>query len=307
MTSGGPVAARLPDGRRLHLQHGPIDLIIEAETVDRGDGRGRDVAFAAAWTRFRSILTELVAELPRLRRPTGSLDGRFRSPVARRMFLATRPHANTAFITPMAAVAGSVADEILEVMTGSGPLRRAYVNNGGDIALHFGTPEANYRARIAGLGGECHGDVRIDRASGIGGLATSGTGGRSLSLGIADSVTVLGPSAAAADAAATLIANAVDLSGDHPAIDRCPATDLDPDSDLGRQRVVTACRRLEPADVDRALTGGETAARHMVTTGLVRGAALFLQGRSRIVDSGAVLARPEPGRAPGFAAVKGGA
>ena len=28
--SGGAQAAMLPDGRRLHLQHGPIDLIIEA-------------------------------------------------------------------------------------------------------------------------------------------------------------------------------------------------------------------------------------------------------------------------------------
>ena len=50
------------------------------------------------------------------------------------------------------------------------------------------------------------------------GIATSGWRGRSFSLGIADAVTVLAATAAEADAAATVIANAVDLPG-HPAID----------------------------------------------------------------------------------------
>ena len=64
------------------------------------------------------------------------------------------------------------------------------------------------------------------------GVATSGWRGRSFSLGIADAVTVLAATAAAADAAATIIANAVDLPG-HPAIARRPASELEDDSDLG--------------------------------------------------------------------------
>ena len=68
------------------------------------------------------------------------------------------------------------------------------------------------------------------------GIATSGRHGRSFSLGIADAVTVLARTAAQADAAATIIANAVDLPG-HPAILRCPAHDLQPDSDLGARLV----------------------------------------------------------------------
>jgi hypothetical protein len=44
-------ARLLPDGRRLHLQHGPIDLIIGAEGA-------REVAFAAARVRFETLLKE---------------------------------------------------------------------------------------------------------------------------------------------------------------------------------------------------------------------------------------------------------
>ncbi|WP_204349766.1 hypothetical protein, partial [Klebsiella pneumoniae] len=79
---------------------------------------------------------------------------------------------------------------------------------------------------------------------GIGGIATSGAQGRSFSLGIADSVTVLARDAASADAAATLIANAVDL--DHPAIRRRPARNLDPDSDLGDRLVTVGVGDLTP-------------------------------------------------------------
>ena len=52
---------------------------------------------------------------------------------------AIRPHLyryeSGDFITPMVAVAGSVADYILDAMGGG--LDRAIVNNGGDIALHL--------------------------------------------------------------------------------------------------------------------------------------------------------------------------
>ncbi|HOO40207.1 MAG TPA: hypothetical protein PK653_02085 [Syntrophales bacterium] len=54
---------RLPDGR-WHFQRGPIDLVIGAD----GDARAVEAAHEAAWNRFESVLAELVAELPALRR-----------------------------------------------------------------------------------------------------------------------------------------------------------------------------------------------------------------------------------------------
>ncbi len=101
----GPQVAFLPDGRRLHLHHGPIDLIVDAE------GPGRAAALRAAVARFDTILQELVDELPELRRPLRARH-RFRGAVARAMADAVRPHGGV-FVTPMAAVAGAVADEVL--------------------------------------------------------------------------------------------------------------------------------------------------------------------------------------------------
>ena len=83
----GPVAARTADGSRLHLQHGPIDLIIEAW----GDAADVAEAYRQAWDRFQPLLDELVAELPTLRRPLDDARPRPASPVGRRMAAAVRP------------------------------------------------------------------------------------------------------------------------------------------------------------------------------------------------------------------------
>lgn len=275
----GPVAAILGDGR-LHLRHGPIDLIIGADAGCDGD---RLRAFRAAANRFDTVLDELVGELPMLRSAMTPASPMPSGAIARRMDRAVRPFAGQHFITRMAAVAGAVADEVLAAMTASAPLSRAHVNNGGDIALHL-PAGATYSAAIAGLDGVELGRIAIDDTAGIGGIATSGRGGRSLTLGIADSVTVLAQNAAEADAAATLIANAVDLPG-HAMIAREPAHDIDPDSDLGARPVVTDVGPLTPGDIDAALGAGAACAQSMLDAGLVAGAALFLRGQQRIVGA----------------------
>jgi len=267
----GPQAAILPDGARLHLHHGPIDLVIGA------DGE-RDRAFRAATLRFATVLDELVAELPLLRQPVTPEAPLPQGAIARRMDAAVRPHC-AQFVTRMAAVAGAVAETVLEAMVSDARLSRAWVNNGGDIALHL-SPGTEVTIGIAGLDKTPLGGVRLRASDRVGGIATSGMGGRSQTLGIADSVTVLARTAASADAAATLIANAVDLPG-HPAISRCPATDLRPDSDLGNLPVTTGRGPLTRAEIDRALAAGHVVASAMLRAGLIDGAALFLAGRHR--------------------------
>src|SRR5206468_3910445 len=134
--------------------------------------------------------------------------------VARRMTAAVMPYASEYFITPMAAVAGAVAEEILAVMTAAARLARAYVNDGGDIALHLGEGEKFVVGMVQRPESpSLFGTLTLDSRMPVRGIATSGWRGRSFSLGIADSVTVLADRAAAADAAATIIANAVDLPG----------------------------------------------------------------------------------------------
>jgi len=275
----GPVQRFLPDGRRLHLQHGPIDLIVEAFGADRG----RALEQAAA--RFETILDDLADELPLLRAPLGR--DWPTGPVAHRMARAVAPFADV-FITPMAAVAGAVADEVLAAMTDGCLLERAYVNNGGDIAVYLGLGQSLIASIQVGGDAEgrdtesCDaGRVRLDARQSARGLATSGWRGRSHSLGIADAVTVVGENAAAADAAATLIANAVDLPG-HAMISRQPASELAPDSDLGDRLVTVGVGDLSVADVRQALDAGATVARAMITRQQIAGAALFLSRQSHL-------------------------
>jgi|SRR5271163_1845869 len=273
----------LPDGRRLHLQDGPIDVIVE------GFGKAGEIELAcrAAATRFVSILDELCGELEFLRRPACN-DNDSQLPagtVARRMLAAVTPHASHTFITPMAAVAGAVAEELLQAMTKAAELSRAYVNDGGDIALHLapaekfvvGMVERPDRASLFGT-------TTIEFNDPIRGIATSGWRGRSFSLGIADAVTVLADAAAMADAAATVIANAVDLPG-HPQVGRVPASDLAPDSDLGERLVTQSVGELAPDEIHDALRAGIRVAESLRSAGLIRAAALNLQGETRVLGA----------------------
>jgi len=284
-----PQISRLADSRRLHLQDGPIDLIIEAS----GDETEVRVAYEAAARRFTGLLDELCGELPLLRAAADPALSLLKGTVARRMHAAVAPFAAEHFITPMAAVAGAVAEEILGAMLREVRLDRAYVNNGGDIALHLAAGE---RFTVGLMDRpDKHGLMQtmvIDAECSARGVATSGRHGRSFSLGIADAVTVLARTASQADAAATIIANAVDLPG-HPAIARCPACDLQPDSDLGARLVTRGVGELSECEVQDALESGAACARRLLAAGLIEGAALRLQGETvTVAMNGMEMLRP---------------
>jgi uncharacterized protein len=252
-----PARQRLSQNR-LHLQHGPIDLVLKAW----GDPASVATAEAAAWSRFQSILGELVAELPALRCPIVH-DAPVESVSGRRMKAACEPFA-PAFITPMAAVAGAVADDILCAMTSAARLAKAFVNDGGDIAVHLSPPHT----LSLGVAGHYEADrhhpssglLRLEAGDGVGGVATSG-----------------------ADAAATMIANAVDC--DDPGIVRKPASALDPDSDLGDRLVTVSVPVLAPGQRVAALQRGLAAAQAYRERGLIIDAALTLQGETCLLGS----------------------
>ncbi len=281
MPAGRHHAAMLP-GNRLHLSEGPIDLIVWA------DGAPAAVAHAyrAAERRFDGLLAELCAELTLLRTPLGEVFPPLRGPVARRMAEVCWPYRST-FITPMAAVAGAVAEAILAAMMAAAPLTRAVVNDGGDIALHLAPGAALTVGVVRSLEKAVpEGEVLIRYAMPVRGIATSGRHGRSLSLGIADAVTVLARHAATADAAATLIANSVNV--DDAAIIRRPARDLDPDSDLGSMPVTVAVGPLAPPQIAAALAAGVARAEGLRRLGLIEGALLTLAGEWRSVGAAAL-------------------
>ncbi len=284
----------LADGRRLHLQDGPIDLIVEAS----GSAADRRAAYDAAARRFTGLLDELCGELPLLRQAADADSCLLQGVVARRMHAAVAPFAADHFITPMAAVAGAVADEILGAMTDAARLERAYVNNGGDIALHLADSE---RFSIGLMDcPDASGVMRtlvVDARDPSRGIATSGRHGRSFSFGIADAVTVMAATASQADAAATVIANAVDLPG-HPAIARCPAHDLQPDSDLGAPLVTRSVAELSGREIAAALESGAACARRLLAMGLIDGATLRLHGETLAVAVKAIGQAAFPAPAP---------
>ena len=273
--SGGAEIRRLEDGR-LHFHHGPIDIIAEAH----GDSGAVKAAYERAALRFQHVLSELVGELDLLRTPVAGIARVPAGPIARRMLRAASCHGGV-FVTPMAAVAGAVADDLLAHMVDGGGLKRAYVNNGGDIAVHLAPGErlvagvvenADRPARDA--------TVTLSFDAPVRGLATSGWRGRSLSFGIADAVTVLARTAAEADVAATLIANAVDA--DHAAIVKRPADEVRDDTDLGRHLVTVDVGRLPRPVIASALRRGVDVARRMRLNGLIAASYLALQGHVEV-------------------------
>jgi uncharacterized protein len=289
-----PQIALLADGKRLHLQDGPIDLIVEAS------GREADVraAYEAAARRFTGLLDELCAELAELRKPANPERTALKGVIARRMHAAVAPFAADCFITPMAAVAGSVAEEILGAMLAAASLGRAYVNNGGDIALHL-TGGEQFTVGLMDRP-DTQGVMRtmtVDADDPVRGIATSGRHGRSFSLGIADAVTVLAKTASQADAAATIIANAVDLPG-HPAILRVPANELLPDNDLGDRLVTRDVGALTEHEIEAALEAGRCRAQQLLAAGLIEGAALRLVGETIVVGAREIAAPHALDKAP---------
>jgi hypothetical protein len=231
--------------------------------------------------RFSSILDELVGELAQLRQPVGSVHPLVQGHVARRMAVAAAPFADR-FITPMAAVAGSVADEVMAALIRDRAIAKAYANNGGDIALHLAPGECLKAGIVDNQDApQLDGDVEITSAMPVRGLATSGWRGRSCSLGIADAVTVLARDAASADAAATLIANAVDA--DHPAVVKRPASSLSDDTDLGDRLVTVDVGLLPESAIVSSMNAGVELAKEFRARGLIHCAYLALQNRRRVV------------------------
>jgi ApbE superfamily uncharacterized protein (UPF0280 family) len=281
-----PQAALLSDGRRLHLQDGPIDLVIEAF----GAPEACRAAYAAAFERLTGLLDALCDELTVIRAQVHATTALPQGAVARRMMHAVQPFAKKTFITPMAAVAGAVADEILAALCAAAPLQKAYVNNGGDIALHLDR-DATFdiglvdRPDRPSLFAKTH----LGAADAPRGIATSGRHGRSFSRGIADAVTILAADAASADAAATMIANAIDLPGD-PRVTRVPADSLQADTDLGGRLVTRDVEPLLSADIAAALQAGVLTADDAIGRGLCHAAALHLQGRTLIRGGTGVVA-----------------
>ena len=271
---------------RLHLQHGPIDIIAHVDAPEEVRKR----LYSTASHRFSTVLEELVAEMDLLKQPWSADLPDSKGGIAQKMCFAVR--GSDIFVTPMAAVAGAVADEVLEAMLyeAKNPdpcleeIQRMYVNNGGDIAFWLNAGESFSIGVVDNPGiPELNARVSLAYESPVRGIATSGWRGRSQSLGIADAVTVLAGSAATADAAATLIAN--DVNVDYPGILKRPAYEVKDESDLGMLPVTVDVPPLPVDQISEALKRGAQTAGNFIRTGKIEAAYLSLQKQTLVVEN----------------------
>ena len=271
---------------RLHLQHGPIDIIAHVDAPEEVRKR----LYTSASNRFSTVLVELVAEMDLLKQPWSTDLPYPKGGIAQKMCFAVR--GSDTFVTPMAAVAGAVAEEILEAMLFEAKnqdpcleeIQRMYVNNGGDIAFWLNAGESFSIGVVDNPGiPELNARVSLAYESPVRGIATSGWRGRSQSLGIADAVTVLAGSAATADAAATLIANDVNVY--YPGILKRPASEVKDESDLGMLPVTVDVPPLPVDQISEALKRGAQTAGNFIRTGKIEAAYLSLQKQTLVVEN----------------------
>jgi len=256
---------------RLFLNHGPIDIVLEAF------GKDKPLAYEKAKKYFSTLLNELVLDMDLLKKEVVP-HRNFNNKISQSMQNATEKFYPD-FITPMAAVAGSVADNILNVLVKDTKLEKAYVNNGGDVSFYL-TENQTVKSSLASIPNII---AEIDYKDKSRGIATSGWRGRSFSLGIADSVTVLADNAAMADAAATMIANSVNIKN-HPSIIKKPAEEIYEDSDLKNLMVTVEVGDLKQSEIEDALRNGNEVGKTYLKNGLINSALIELHNCFCIVQ-----------------------
>jgi uncharacterized protein len=225
------------------------------------------------------ILVEIAAAREELKAPHIMFSKPPRSQIPFKMWEATHVVGDPD-LTPMAAVAGATADGVANYLQGLGA-SKVIVNNGGDIAIRLAEEE-----RVAvGIRSDVNSN-RVERSmlvewdSGIGGICTSGLGGRSFTRGIASAVTVSAPSAAVADAAASAIANSTFVA--HENIVRGPAEEVEPDTDLVGVQVTYEVGNLPEEFVEICLQKGLARAEALAETRIITGAVITIKGRTAL-------------------------
>ncbi|MDH5695594.1 MAG: UPF0280 family protein [Dehalococcoidia bacterium] len=218
------------------------------------------------------ILEQLAAFLPVIRRKSVTLRPESDYPeVVREMILATQAVEASDF-TPLAAVAGTTADMVADYLLKT-DATRIVVDNGGDISIRLREGEEIKVGLCLDLSRR-----EIDYALPVEddcGICTSGIGGRSFTLGVANAVIVLAGRASVADAAASYLGNKTTL--DSPNVERDWAERIYPDTDIPGKRVTVSVGTLSEAEIQQALGSGQKEALRLINSGTIRGAVICVK------------------------------
>jgi uncharacterized protein len=260
------------------VDYGPMQMAIYA---GRG-GRPMTEWSRAAAEYAVKVLGELAAFKESAKKPQAVLRVSDGFPAILNTMIDAVTRSGDATLTPMAAVAGAIADLVADFLAEQGATK-VVVNNGGDIALRLGAGESTTVGVAPAIGDRPAYYIKVTGGDCIGGITTSGMGGRSFTKGIASAAVIVASRAALADACATSVANAVYVP--HPAIKLAYAGTIDPESDIADHLVVTEVGELPEEVISTALGNGYRRARELFDGGLIKGAALFVGERGLMLPT----------------------
>jgi len=224
--------------------------------------------------RFRNIITKNIREI-------GSIE--LLPSLVQKMILTSKRFEDPT-VTPLIAVAGAGADEVADFIFNTGKADKVVVNNGGDIAIRLKNDEVVRVGIKSDLTDKAVSHlITVTLASEIGGVATSGFGGRSFTRGVANAAVAIANDATSADVAATLIGNATDVES--TAVIKVLAKELYGATDIPDLSVTKTIGHLEKSQIEEALDRGMQKAGTFQERGLILGTFLAVKDQFRISRS----------------------
>ena len=249
---------------KLFIENGPTNIIAEAFSSEKKEIYNLICEYSS------KFLKDLSLEIEKLKKPT-SQKNKFVSDIANTMFEATKLFLPN-FVTPMASVAGSISELLLLKVLEKFKVNKIYINNGGDISLYISKNEKfNFS-----ISGKTVCVIEYSDIAGFGGIATSGWKGRSFSMGIADSVTVIAEKASVADAAATIIGNYIDLKNSNK-VKKTAANNLYEETDLNDKLITVSVENLTENEIRQAMSKGRNISEHYISKNLIKSVIINLQ------------------------------
>ncbi|MBP1763422.1 MAG: hypothetical protein H6Q65_480 [Firmicutes bacterium] len=253
----------------IKLDYGPMQMTIQAER------QGTPLTEIAQNGAKRAI--EILQELADYRQiaalPQDKLEETASLPLVLQTMIAAVRQSGDVTLTPMAAVAGSIAGLVADFIAENGATK-VIVNNGGDLAIRLLDNETTSVGIAPAIGAAYTHTIQLKAGDGVGGIATSGLGGRSFTKGIASAAVVAAATSGLADACATSLANSTYVP--HPNIKMALAEQVDPDTDIAGHEIVTEVGPLPPEILQQALYAGWEKANAWYQNERITGAALFV-------------------------------
>lgn len=278
------------DGKSVLAENGPMRMTIQAWDHGRFD---TDLTVKSAWFAFSCLKQVASHASVVMSRNTGTVHRPEKgeastcldkaspclseAPIALQMVKSVMAF-DEPDLTPMAAVAGTMADAVADWLFQRG-MTRVIVDNGGDISIRLSGSETARVGIRTDINSPLISHVMVlDARNSSWGVNTSGLGGRSLTRGIASAVTVIAKTSSMADAAATALANACFAEDEN--IVQVPAEKVDPNTDIPGVPVTVRVGALKPDTVIRSLKSSLTRAEGYVKQGLIHGALIAAGGRA---------------------------